>query len=235
MSKLTRSLNLDIYRALAVLFMVIFHFTYDLNYFGFIELKTTQSPFWIHFRTLIVTMFMSAVGMSFYIVYHESFHLKKYIKRLQLLGLTSLIISIVTYFIFPKSWIYFGVIHMIFLSSIIGPFFAKKPNISGVLGVGIIVLYLLGYRLTPLFELLQAPLYLPKYHTEDLAPMIPWFGVILLGIFAMHYKLIEVIKIKESLFTKRVAFIGKHTLFIYLIHQVILFAILGAIAYLSKL
>lgn len=230
----TRHLNLDLYRALAVVFMVIFHFTYDLHFFSFIELNTTEIEFWIYFRTFIVAMFMSAVGMSLYLVYSKTFNLYKYKKRLLLLGTVSLLISIVTYFIFPQSWIYFGVIHMIFIASLLGPLFVKKPNISGVLGVFIVVLYLLGYRMTPLFELLQGILHLPPVYTEDLAPFIPWFGVVLLGIWTMHHNLISNVKIPKNPTTQKLAFIGKHTLFIYLTHQVILFALLGSISYLIK-
>jgi len=229
-----RLLNLDLYRAMAVVLMVVFHFTYDLHFFGFIELNTTKVAFWIYFRTFIVALFMSAAGMSLYLVYHTGLNVSKYKKRLLLLAVVSLIISLVTYLMFPQSWIYFGVIHMIFVASVLGPFFAKKPNLSGVLGVFIVALYLLGYRMTPLFELLQDILFLPPYYTEDLAPFIPWFGVVLLGVWAMHHRLLYIVKVPENPAIQKLAYIGKHTLFIYLIHQPVLFSILGSLSYLIK-
>jgi len=226
-----RIFSLDIYRAIAVFLMVIFHFTYDLHHFGFSGIDTTKVAFWLNLRTFIVTMFMSAVGMSLYIVYARHFNLQKYKKRLILLGGASTIVSIATYIIFPKTWIYFGVLHMIFIASAIGPFFVKKPNISGVLGLMIIGLYLAGFRMTPLFELLQAPLHLPLRRTEDLASFVPWFGVVLLGIFIMHHQLMQKIKIPENKFTKKLAWVGQNTLAIYIIHQPVLFALLGPLAY----
>lgn len=229
-----RLLTLDLYRALGVILMVIFHFTYDLHHFGFIEVDTTKNTFWIDMRIFIVSIFMSAVGMSLYIVYAKSFHTKKYFKRLGLLASASLAISVVTYFLFPYTWIYFGVLHMIFVASVIGPLFTKKPNISGALGVLIVGVYLLGYRMTFLFDWVQAPLHLPIGHTEDLAPFIPWFGVVLLGIFVMHHKLLERFTIKSTPFLDKTAFLGRHSLAIYLGHQPILFAFLGSIAYLIK-
>lgn len=229
-----RLLHLDIYRGLAVVLMVIFHFAYDLHYFGFIDADTTKVAFWIELRLVILSLFLSAVGMSLYLVYSKKFNPSKYKKRLLLLGIASVIISVVTYFIFPKTWIYFGVLHMIFVASLIGPIFTKKPNVAGALGVFIIALYLSGLRMTPLYDLLQAPLYLPMYHTEDLVPLIPWFGVVLLGVFAMHHKLLEIIPLPQHKYLEKFSWIGKHTLAIYLIHQPVLFAILASLAYIIK-
>ena len=229
-----RLLHLDVYRGIAVVLMVTFHFTYDLHHFGFIDADTTKVVFWIKLRLVIVSLFLSAVGMSLYLVYAKKFNKDKYKKRLIFLGGASAIISIVTYFIFPNTWIYFGVLHMIFIASAIGPLFTKKPNIAGILGVLIISAYLNGLRMAPLYDLLQVPLYLPKYHTEDLVSFIPWFGVVLLGIFAMHHKLLEKIPLPQHPYLEKFSWIGKHTLAIYLIHQPVLFAILGSLAYILK-
>lgn len=211
--------------------MLIFHFTYDLHHFGFSDTDTTKVVFWLYLRTFIVTLFMSAVGMSLYIVYAKTFNLKKYKKRLILLAGASSIVSLATYVIFPKTWIYFGVLHMIFVASLIGPFFVKKPNFSGFLGLIIVGIYLAGFRMTALFKLLQEPLHLPLYRTEDLASFVPWFGVVLIGIFIMHHQLIQKIPIRENKFTKRLAWIGQNTLAIYIIHQPVFFALLGPLAY----
>jgi len=226
-----RILALDLYRALGVILMVIFHFTYDLHHFGFSEVDTTRVTFWIYLRTFIVAIFMSAVGMSLYTVYTKPFNTKKYVRRLAMLGVASGVISLVTYFMFPTTWIYFGVLHMIFVASLIGPVFVKKPNISGALGLLIIGVYLLDYRMHPLFEILQEPLHLPIGHTEDLAPFIPWFGVVLLGLFMMHHKVLKKMVLPSHKSLEKIAILGRHSLLIYLVHQPILFAVLGILDY----
>ena len=230
-SKQSRVVALDIYRAFGVIFMVLFHFTYDLHHFGFTTLDTTQNTFFIYFRTLIVSIFMSAVGMSLYLAYSKGFNVRKYVKRLGLLAVASVAISVVTYFMFPHTWIYFGVLHMILVASLIGPFFVKTPNISGVLGLIIVGLYLAGVRMRPLFEALQQPLGLPLGHTEDLAPLIPWFGAVLLGIFLMHHNIFKSIQFQENSATQYLSVIGQHSLLIYLAHQPLLFGILGGILF----
>jgi len=129
-----RLLVLDLYRGIGIILMILFHLIYDLDYFHFITLDTANTPLWIHLRTFIVALFMSAVGMSLYLVYTQTFNRQKYIKRLLLLSAASAAISVVSYIMFADNWIYFGVLHMILVASVIGPFFTRLPNFSGMLG-----------------------------------------------------------------------------------------------------
>lgn len=224
-----RLLALDLYRAAAIILMVIFHFTYDLNYFGFIELNTTRVPFWVHLRTFIVALFMSAVGMSLYLAYAKCFDVAKFGRRLLFLGSASAVITAGSLYMFPDSWIYFGVLHMIFVASLIGVLFVRIPYFSGVLGIVIVALYATDtLTMHSLFELLKGPLQLPR-HTEDLAPFIPWFGVVLIGIAVMKIDPFVFIKVPQNKLTKQLALAGRHSLLIYLLHQPVLFAILGAV------
>lgn len=228
-----RLLTLDLYRTLAVILMVLFHFTYDLHLFGFITTDTTQVPFWVHLRTFIVALFMSAVGMSLYLAYANRYDRQKHIRRLGLLAVASVLVSIVTYIIFPDTWIYFGVLHMIFVASLIGPLFTRIPNVSGAFGVLIITLYSTELlTMYPLFELLRLPLHLPQ-HTEDIAPFIPWSGVVLMGIFIMHHGWLQQIILPKTKTTEKITWLGRHSLSIYLMHQPLLFAILAPLSYIT--
>ena len=49
---------LDIFRGLALIAMIIFHFTFDLSYFGFITPDTVYRPNWILFQQLIAGSFI---------------------------------------------------------------------------------------------------------------------------------------------------------------------------------
>jgi len=222
-----RSLNLDLYRALGIVLMVLFHLTYDLDYFGLISVDMTGVPFLIHLRTFIVAIFMSAVGMSLYIVYAKKFDRQKYLRRQVMLGAAAVMVSVVTYLLFPDTWVYFGVLHMILIASVLGPPFTQIPNISGFLGIVFIVLYATDLvTMHPLFVQLQPLLHLPAYHTEDLAPFIPWFGVVLLGIFIRHHGWLERLLLPRSERSIKLSWLGRHSLAIYLLHQPILFLLL---------
>lgn len=223
--------GLDAFRGLAIFFMITFHFSYDLHYFGYIKIDTTQSTFFIHYRQLIVNMFLFAVGVSLAIANKNGINWHKVKKRALVLGLTSALISIATYFIFPLSWIYFGVIHFIFVASIVGLAFINRPKLALFSAIAILVAYF-GFNITmhPIFIKIAPLLHIPLYHTEDLVPFIPWFSTVLLGIalvgFNLHSKLFKLnSKIAQTKPLKLLQFMGKHSLFIYLIHQPILFGI----------
>jgi len=222
--------GLDIFRGYAILLMVIFHFSFDLNNFHIVDFDLKHGDFWRYFRFLIVSMFVFLAGISLYLAHQNSVDFKKVKKRLLILGGASTLVTIGSYTQFPNSWIYFGILHFFLFASLIGLLFLRLPKISFMLGLAIILGY--NFHLIDmhwLFKLLQEPLHLPLRYTEDLANVIPWFGVFLLGVsfanFQLHYKLFN-----NSFFNSKhkvnstFAYLGKHSLLIYLVHQPILFS-----------
>lgn len=223
-----RYFELDLLRGAAVILMVCFHFGYDLAFFGYTSYVTTVDMEWIVFRGLVLSMFLLAVGMSSYLAYSDGINWKKVWTRSLRLTAVALLISIGSYFVFPEEWIYFGVIHFIMIATLVSLAFVKRPNVSLILGVGIIVTYVLGYfHLDPLLSYSVEHFHIPEY-TVDVVSFTPWFGVVLIGIFLMHKKLFGLC-IKESKAGCRVAFLGKHSLIIYLLHQPLLFAVFSMI------
>ena len=178
-----RVFEVDFLRGVAIVLMVIFHFCFDLNYFGIVDINIYEGSFWKLFRTVIVWLFLTIVGISLVLAYKDGIDIKKITKRLMLLGFYALSISIVTYILFPSKWIYFGILHFIFFATIFGIFFVNYRVVSLIVGVSIIVLYWLGIlHLKWLFALLKPLLYLPQ-STLDIVRFFPWFGVVLIGIF----------------------------------------------------
>lgn len=225
-----RYFELDLLRGAAVILMVCFHFGYDLAFFGYTSYVTTVDMEWIIFRGLVLSMFLLAVGMSSYLAYSDGINWKKVWMRSLRLTVVALLISIGSYFVFPEEWIYFGVIHFIMIATLVSLAFLKRPNVSLILGVGIIVTYVLGYfHLDPLLSYSVEHFHIPEY-TVDVVSFTPWFGVVLIGIFLMHKKLFGLC-IKESKAGRRVAFLGKHSLIIYLLHQPLLFAVFSMIKF----
>ena len=222
--------GLDIFRGYAIVLMVIFHFSFDLNNFHLVDFDLKHGDFWRYFRFLIVSMFVFLAGISLFLAHKEKINWSKVKKRVVLLAGASLLVSIGSYTQFPHSWIYFGILHFFLFASVAGLLFLRIPKISFLLGLAIIAGY--NFHLIHmhwLFLLLREPLHLPIHYTEDLANIIPWFGVFLLGItfayYDLHTKLFQQkFFLKESRVNQTFAFLGKHSLLIYLIHQPILFA-----------
>ena len=222
--------GLDIFRGLAILCMILYHFTYDLNYFRIISIDMNHTSSILTLRYTIMSMFLLSVGMSLALAHKNTIKWFNIRKRVLQLGVASLLVSISTYIVFPNSWVYFGILHFILLASLITIPLLKFPKITLVLAL----LILLGsatklLHLHDLYAVLQTPLALPPY-AEDLVPLFPWLAVVLLGTIMIHYNYHQKIfnhKIFNIKFfsNKILKKMGQNSLLIYLIHQPILFAI----------
>ncbi len=224
-----RIVGIDIFRGMAIVFMVIFHICYDLNYFKLTTIPLYSSAFWLNFRLLIVNMFLVTAGISLALVHKDGIRWHSVKKRVVQLGLASAAISLATYTVFPRTWIYFGVIHFILAASIVGLLFVKYPKVSLTFSAAILTGYFfLNFNMHPVFNAVAPVLHLPMRYTEDLVPFIPWFAATLFGIavvgFGWHLKLFENSFFEAGTVVHRMlALIGKKALPIYLVHQPILF------------
>ena len=225
-SPYTRLHSLDIFRGVAIFLMIIFHFSYDLNYFGYISINLNREPFWLVFRFLIVSMFLFSVGMSLKLTHYEKIHWDKVKKRSVILLGTSLLISLVSYFQFPQTWVYFGILHFIFVASLLGLAFLSRPSLAWIVGVIILLLSAFGYlKFHELFIYLKPLLHLPK-NTQDFVPLFPWFAVVLLGISFVHFGFEKkIILYPKYKITKILSFLGRHALIVYLVHSPVLFGV----------
>jgi len=236
MQNIQRSISVDILRGLAVFLMVAFHFCYDLSHYGFADFDFYHDPFWLNFRIFIVCLFLLVSGISLRLASNNNVSGKHINKRLFILFGCALLITISSWFIFPGRTIWFGIIHLILFTSLIGMLFVRRPYLALILGLTIIWA---GNFIQ--FSLFNQPLLhwiglmTHKPATEDYAPLFPWLGVVFLGIYiaflleqttlGMRFLSASVnIPLRRSLI-----FAGRHSLLIYMIHQPILFSAVGAI------
>ena len=208
----TRYELIDILRGLAVLFMIIFHFTYDLDMFGYVDINFTQDPFWYWFPRFIVFLFLICVGVSLCLSHSGGIRWKSFNKRIAILLALAAGISIATYVIFPENWIYMGILHCIALCSIAALPFVNRPILAAVLGV-----LILGLFATNVIH------FWPKmdHSSKDYIPFIPWIAIVLLGIASFHAGLH---KLRSPIYRyfRFLNPLSKHSLLIYIVHQPIL-------------
>lgn len=222
----SRNYEIDLLRGLAIVLMVIFHFSYDLTVFGWAEFNTNRDIEWIIFRRVIVSSFLLAVGMSSYLAYQKSVNKKKLAKAVGKLFTVSMIITIGSLLMHPSTWVYFGIIHFITLALPISVLFVRAPYIALVVGIACIVGDWTGIiNLHPIWEWSVLHLGIPT-RTVDLVRFFPWIGVVLIGIFVMHKALFS-IKVKPNIFSNKLVVLGQYSLIIYLVHQPILYGFFG--------
>jgi uncharacterized membrane protein len=224
---------IDILRGVAIVLMVFYHFCYDLTYFQLAQFDFYHAPFWLNLRTLIVSLFLGLVGVSLVLAAEHGINKRRYFKRLGLLLLFALAITISSYFMFPGRTIVFGILHFIAFASVVGLVFVRWPWGGLVLGVGLIVLdQIFQHRFFDQAGLHWLGLMTHKPATEDYVPVIPWFGVVLIGIFLGHWLqqhfALQFVRTFQTQWppARGLALAGRHSLLIYIVHQPILFGAL---------
>lgn len=206
---------IDLTRGIAVILMIIFHFTYDLDIFNFVDVEFFRPGFWYYLPRVIVTLFMFSVGVSICMAHPEKVHPRPYLIRLAKIGVAAIIISISTYIMFPKNWIYFGTLHCIFFSTILITPLRRRPWLSLLLAIVILGLEQTPYAI-PFPEMSHASL--------DYIAVFPWVAVSLLGITFFHLGWHKV-EYPQIDLCKKIQFLGKHSFLIYVTHQVVLYSI----------
>lgn len=226
-----RSLDLDALRGTAIVLMVVFHVCFDLNHFRFIAIDIYNGIEWHLFRYLIVSLFLFCVGVGLQLAHGGGIRWEKIKKRSVILLTAALAITGVTYFVLPASWIYFGILHFILFASLAGLLFLNRP----VLAVAVTAVIFAGswndtLNTHWLFNLFSD--ILPE-RSDDVVRPFPWFGAVLLGMAAGKWGLYR-LRLPDAAPVRGLAFLGRHSLVIYLTHQPVLFGAAMAAYHLGR-
>lgn len=231
--------EIDALRGFAVVAMVLYHFSYDLAYFGLFDVRFFRSGLGLDAGRAIGTSFIFLAGLSLTLSYRRALAsgppgrklFRKYLGRGLRIFAYGLIITFVTWIFVPEGMILFGILHLIGVSIILAyPFLGfKLPNV--VLGAGCIVigLYLRNFSAEhPWLVWLGTR---PDFFMLDYWPIFPWFGMVLLGVFAGNTLYGGLRKRATAVAPpipaiRPLSFLGRHSLPVYLAHQPILLAAL---------
>lgn len=231
--------EVDAARGVAILMMVLYHLTYDLDTFGGYGIEST-SGFWALFADTTASLFLFLVGVSLAISHartsggaERSLFGKHFLRGLRIFGY-GMILTLVTW-LAGVGIIVFGILHLIGVSIILAyPLLRYRlPNL--VLGLAVI---LVGEYMRLQGVSSESPWLLPlgvvpeNLFMPDYRPLLPWFGVVLLGLFfgdLLYGRGYERRGVggDEPAFARPLEFLGRHSLVIYLVHQPILVALLA--------
>lgn len=230
----SRRQSIDVYRGLAILAMVAYHATWDLNYYRIIEVGIGVDPLWFTIQRAILTAFLLLTGVGLWLAHGQGIDWRRFWKREAILVAAALGVSAVTWFQFGQYFAYFGVLHAIALSSVLALPLIRAPLWMQI-GVAVAVLFLPAVFGSDTFNtpwLAWIGFFTAVPETADLVPMFPWFGLVLLGVIGM--RLLEAAPAftwsSPALWARALARIGRWSLIIYLIHQPLLFGLITPIA-----
>ena len=222
--------------------MVLFHILYDLNYFDVLKINF-DTLFFQSYIYINATPFLLLVGVSLTLSYSKAKKTmtekeiqKKFLVRgLKIFGY-GLIITLVTWIYLPDGFIIFGILHCVGISVIFAYPFLKLQKSSLGIGFSLVIAgVFLRFFIFDFYYLLWLGFIPAGFFTVDYFPLLPWFGVVLIGIFVgkklyPNYKRsFHLNDMSEHRSVKILSFLGRHSLIIYLIHQPIILALIWLI------
>ena len=222
---------IDCIRGCAILAMMAYHFGFDLNMQGYIVQDLNHSIVWQIARSLILGTFLFVAGFSMALAAQQS--LKKRLIRLTRIAFCAVLVSVVSLFMFPDSWIFFGVLHFLVVATVICWVVMPYKKLLMVLAVAITVIGILYQSQVfdqPAMQWLGMMTHKPI--TEDYVPIFPWLGVMMMGIILGQWALTRVqlwpLACTPNVVLSPVQWLGRHSLAVYMLHQPILLGLLNA-------
>lgn len=224
--------RLDALRGLAIVWMAVFHFCFDLNHYGWIRQDFYRDPIWTGQRTAIVSLFLLCAGMGQALALHQGLSWPRFWRRWGQVAGCALLVSLGSYLMYPRSFISFGVLHgmavMLLLLRMAGP---RLSSLNGLL-LGLAALLLPLWLQHEFFDSRWTNwlgLVTHKPITEDYVPVLPWLGVMLWGFVLGRWLLRSrpaVLTGALPAFARPLAVLGRWSLSFYMVHQPVLIGLL---------
>ncbi|RFO97612.1 hypothetical protein DIC66_07045 [Rhodoferax lacus] len=254
----SRFAAVDMLRGLAMVWMTLFHFSFDLQHFGYLQADFYRDPFWTVQRLVIVSLFVFCAGLGQAIAVQQGQSRGRFWKRWRQIALCALAVSIGSYAMFPQSYIYFGILHgmalMLILGRLLAVVWSATPGagwrlwLLGVLALALPRMAEQAHALWPALDFLNERLWnwlgliSHKPITEDYAPLFPWLGVMCFGLatgqwlVCRHAAALE--RASQALGRgvpgaplRGLAFLGRWSLSYYMLHQPLLLGGLSLLAW----
>ena len=218
---------MDAVRGLAVLLMVGYHSCFDLNFYGQTHFRFNEDPFWLDFRTIIVGLFLCVMGVSLHLAGRGGLCWPRYVRRLVLVSVCAGLVTVGSLFLFRESYIFFGVLHFVVVASLLALPFLRGEGITLVVGLTCIVLGNLVQH--PIFDhpaWQWVGMMTHKPITEDYVPLVPWFGVVLVGVWLGRWIGVGWGRLTLPRTMTPLVILGRYSLLVYMLHQPVIMGLL---------
>ncbi len=242
MTKIRRFQELDALRGFAVLLMVLYHTAFDLRFFYKWPIDVFSGGWWLLARTSAI-LFLLIAGICAAISWFRKSKRwwEKILRRFLILAGAAAIVSFTTWLITPQDFVKFGILHLFALATLLLPLFHPLKYWNALLGSLVILFSFYPLPIRPeltaewpptpyaLSILLGSPP--PSFSSLDYFPLVPWFGVILIGTAIGHILYLGKHARRKKILILNpqfliLNFVGRHALLAYLLHQPVILALL---------
>jgi len=240
MDAASRYHEIDMARGIAVLMMVLFHTLFDLNYFQIFIIQV-YAGFWRYFAFATASLFLLIVGISLTISRSRAVSkipgnqlTLKFVSRGAGIFLLGLLVTAGTWLYIREGFIVFGILHLIGVSIMISPLFFRFKKFNLVLGFLFITIGSFLANVNGPVWLLPLGIHPAAFWSVDYEPIFPWYGIVLFGMGVGEYLYPEgkrnfALPRIPVFFEQPFAFLGRHSLIIYLVHQPLIILLLAAV------
>ena len=234
----TRIALVDVARGAALAAMIAYHFSWDLELFELAPLDVTGNPYWIASAWIIASSFLALAGVSLVLAHGERLNAGSFSRRLAMIATAAGAITLASWYFEPGGVILFGILHCIAVASLLGLAFLRAP-MPVVLVTAAACFVAPSFLTSPLFNApgwLWLGLASEPPPSNDYVPLLPWFGMVLIGIAVARMALAHASKAEWSRWQPRsaaarlFATAGRHSLALYLVHQPVLLGALWLVA-----
>lgn len=221
---------IDALRGAALCLMIVYHFLFDLNWFGVMHADFDHDPVWLGLRGVIVTSFMVLVGVSLLLARRAGVTRRRFWRRIALIAFCAILVSVTSYVVFPQTFITFGILHCIAIASLLAWPATRFPGVALAAGAAVV---LIGNLVSlPSFDsvwLQWIGFTTHKPATEDYVPLFPWLGAVMIGIALGHWlwrRQFAPLRPLSRVMPKWMAWLGRYSLLVYMLHQPVLVGLL---------
>ena len=213
--------------------MFAFHFTWDLGYFGFIAPEIPFTPGFMMFGHVIAAAFLLVAGGSLALASQRGMNWQAYWLRMARLTAAALLVTAVTFYLFPESFIFFGILHCLAAAILTASLFLRAPLWASA-AAALAILFIPAVWESAFFDkplLAWVGLGIREPLSNDWRAFFPWAGFTLAGLTLMRAALAAGLPARwaawraDNALVRPLVWGGRHSLAIYLIHQPLFFAL----------
>ncbi|MBV8619307.1 MAG: DUF1624 domain-containing protein [Curvibacter sp.] len=233
--------TIDALRGLAIVWMTGFHFCFDLSDLKYWSQNFYADPFWTVQRSCIVSLFLLCAGLGQAVAQSQGLGWPRFLRRWGQVAACAALVTAGSWWVFPHSFIYFGVLHGMALMLLL----LRRAGRLGIglwpLGAAAIGLKFLApglHQMWPALEVFNGPALnwiglvdrLPV--TEDYVPLLPWLGVMCWGLAAGQWLLAhrpQWVSHPLPVACRPLCWLGRHSLSWYMLHQLVMFGALSGL------
>lgn len=237
--------EVDAVRTLAIAMMVAYHAAYDLTQLAPTLGVDAFSPGWRALQIATGSTFLFVVGVSLaisngrgraaglagYPLY------RRHLRRALQVAAAAVLVSVATWVALGDQWVRFGVLHGIAVAMLVGPFLLRLRWWNVPLGAAVIAagIWLDQRPPTDRWSLYVLGVQREGATPVDWYPLMPWLGVMMLGLAAglalypAGRRGPWTARLPRPRAARALGAPGRHSLPIYLVHQLVLIPLIAAV------